>query len=367
MTSGAVAVARDALDPRLEIPARHVDGAGDMTLFPLVALAHVDEQRVVHLARLARVDLGDLVLGLLEEFPVTEHDFTNDSNVPGSAFRLPWRRTCRRRLRSRSSSPSWPCRRRLGRRRHARDAADARAAEGRSRASRRSADDLPTPAAAQIRAAYRNVAAREHRHDGAASATSTRSDPVVQLYRGIALYLGRLHRTTPRTCCGEAKKVGARHAVGAPGRQPAPSRSTRSATRRSGRSRPNAPARDRARACRARATSTRRARLRAAAQADAPGTTRGAGRRRGRALRQGQPERVVLATRPADAQVPEEPVGAVLPRAAARVDGPAGRGDRAVPQDGRARARSTELGRGAAQFLSESRRDRPGGTSSSTK
>ena len=55
-------VGGDALDARLEVAARHVHGAGDVALFPLVPLAHVDEERVGQLARCRRVDLGDLVL-----------------------------------------------------------------------------------------------------------------------------------------------------------------------------------------------------------------------------------------------------------------------------------------------------------------
>ena len=50
MTTGVVLVGDDALDPRLEVAARHVDGAGDVPLVPLVLLAHVDPRRAVELA-----------------------------------------------------------------------------------------------------------------------------------------------------------------------------------------------------------------------------------------------------------------------------------------------------------------------------
>src|SRR6185312_10720335 len=72
-------IRRDALDPRLEIPARDVDGARDPALLPLVALAHVDEERrvvtVEQLARAAGVDLVDGGLRLLEQLPVGRHGF----------------------------------------------------------------------------------------------------------------------------------------------------------------------------------------------------------------------------------------------------------------------------------------------------
>ena len=65
---------------------------------------------------------------------------------------------------------------------------------------------------------------------------------------------------------------------------------------------------------------------------------RGAGRGRGRALRRGQPLGVVLAARAARPPVPAQPVGALPPRAAARLDGAARAGDDGVPARTRARA-----------------------------
>ena len=59
----AGAVGDEALDPRLELAARDVDGAGDDALLPFLALAHVDEERLaLALARLGCADLVDLFL-----------------------------------------------------------------------------------------------------------------------------------------------------------------------------------------------------------------------------------------------------------------------------------------------------------------
>ena len=61
-------VAGRALDPRLEVPAGHVHGAGDVALLELVLLAHVDQQRpptvAVHdrVVDLARIHLANLLL-----------------------------------------------------------------------------------------------------------------------------------------------------------------------------------------------------------------------------------------------------------------------------------------------------------------
>ena len=75
----ARAVGRDAFDPRLEVPARDVDGAGDAALLPLVALADVDEQRrvlaVEQLLRAAGVDLFDRGLRVLQQLAVARHGF----------------------------------------------------------------------------------------------------------------------------------------------------------------------------------------------------------------------------------------------------------------------------------------------------
>ena len=177
---------------------------------------------------------------------------------------------------------------------------------------------------------------------------------------------GRATPTTPRTSLRAAKKARPRHAVG--GRRPTTC-STRStsvgypifrpiaAEPRCSSSGVAAPGRGAPALGASASTSARRG--------CAPRRRRGAGRRRGRAVRQGQPHRVVLAPRAADAHVPAQPVGALLPRPAARVDGPARRGGRAVPEGGRARARARELGRGAAQFLDAA--CNAGGTGSSKK
>ena len=85
----------------------------------------------------------------------------------------------------------------------------------------------------------------------------------------------------------------------------------------------------------------------------APPERRGrAGCRRGRAVRHGRPERVVLAARPAREAVPEEPDGAVPPRAAARMDG-SGRA-RGEGVQGRAGARARRRRSGRKQMRSSS-------------
>ena len=58
-----------ALDPRLEMTARHVGGAGDLALGDLLVLADVDDGDALVEERLdvRRVDLGDLALGLADE------------------------------------------------------------------------------------------------------------------------------------------------------------------------------------------------------------------------------------------------------------------------------------------------------------
>ena len=68
--------------------ARHVHRARDVTLVPLLVLAHVDEERrVVALVELARgrgVDLVDLGLHLVEYFAVGSHCYWKYS-VAGAA------------------------------------------------------------------------------------------------------------------------------------------------------------------------------------------------------------------------------------------------------------------------------------------
>jgi hypothetical protein len=46
-------IGRRGLDARLQIPARDVDRTGDVPLLPLVALPHVDEDRVLRLEKSA--------------------------------------------------------------------------------------------------------------------------------------------------------------------------------------------------------------------------------------------------------------------------------------------------------------------------
>ena len=69
-------VGSESLDARLEVPARHVDGARDVALAPLVLLADVDEDaRAEELLGARSVHLLDLGTDLLEQFPVGWHDF----------------------------------------------------------------------------------------------------------------------------------------------------------------------------------------------------------------------------------------------------------------------------------------------------
>src|SRR5205814_3129845 len=72
------------LDARLEVAARDVDRARNSSLGPCVQLAHVDDERTPvcgeQLARLGDVDLVDLRLDLLEQFPVARHRFRKCSD-----------------------------------------------------------------------------------------------------------------------------------------------------------------------------------------------------------------------------------------------------------------------------------------------
>ena len=312
---------------------------GNVTLFPLLALAHVHEQRVAQIARCSGVDLADLVLRLLEEFPVTEHGYTNDSNANRHPGYLGERNV--------DAPPDRPRRgrrgrrrRRIGRRRHPRHAADARAADGAEGAAAARQDAAhagrgPDPRGVQC------VAARNHPDDGAARSRvpEGRSRPALSRHRPL---LGRLHRRRPdRAATGEEGRR--RHAVAGPGRQHPPSRVPDRL--------PDVPAaRERSAAGEGLAPPGRRPPA-LGAQGLQPGGAavaerlRAAGRGRGLVLRQGQPQRVVLASGPAGAPVPEVPVGAVLPRSHARLDGPARGGDRAVPEGGRHGSRALRSAR----------------------
>ena len=76
---GLRAVAHGALDARLQVAARHVDGARDVALLELVLLAHVDDHGTVPVAvlklivDLARVHLLDLLLDVAEQFRAARH------------------------------------------------------------------------------------------------------------------------------------------------------------------------------------------------------------------------------------------------------------------------------------------------------
>ena len=67
-------VRHERLDPRLEVAAGNVDRAGQVTLLPLVLLAHVDEERTVGVVEAREHvrggDLVDLVLDLGEQLSI---------------------------------------------------------------------------------------------------------------------------------------------------------------------------------------------------------------------------------------------------------------------------------------------------------
>ena len=74
-----------ALDPRLEMPTRNVDRAGDVTLVPLVLLADVENERasgVDELARVGRIHLRDLGADLLQQLSVGRHRYRKYSFAP---------------------------------------------------------------------------------------------------------------------------------------------------------------------------------------------------------------------------------------------------------------------------------------------
>ena len=74
------------LDPGFQVAPRHVHRAGDPALLPLVALAHVDEERALVEQRLDTRGVGllDLGLGRLKQVAVGAHGFRlySDSVVP---------------------------------------------------------------------------------------------------------------------------------------------------------------------------------------------------------------------------------------------------------------------------------------------
>ena len=78
-------VRREGFDPGLEVAARNVDRARDLSLVPLVLLADVEEERrvdrVEELAGARGVHLLDLGANLLEKLPIVRHDFPKYSGV----------------------------------------------------------------------------------------------------------------------------------------------------------------------------------------------------------------------------------------------------------------------------------------------
>ena len=240
--------------------------------------------------RLARVDLVDLGLDLLEKFPVARHGFKNDSSAVRA---FPWPSRGPATLEPHVAAP------RASSLIVAVAGASSRPASvvGVTLATRQTPQqpkaqpgkpplgrDLPTPAAAQIRAAFKDWPHGQHRRRWSGSAASTRSDPVVQLYRGIALlWAGLPERRAGRARA--AKKLGRDTIMRGAGRQPAPpaSSSPRSEL-------PDLPA-DRGRTAlleqgsrlqAAGAPASRRERVYQRAARQQPERRRGAGRRRGR-------------------------------------------------------------------------------------
>ena len=77
-----------ALDARLEMAAGNVNGAGDVTLVPLVLLPDVEDERaagVDQLTRLGRVHLRDLGADLLEQLAVRRHRYRKYSFAPSAS------------------------------------------------------------------------------------------------------------------------------------------------------------------------------------------------------------------------------------------------------------------------------------------
>jgi hypothetical protein len=70
----------------LQVPAGNVHGAGDPTLLPLVALAHVDEEGAVieQVLGMLGVDLLDLGLDGVQQVSVRGHCFRLYSEYAGS-------------------------------------------------------------------------------------------------------------------------------------------------------------------------------------------------------------------------------------------------------------------------------------------
>ena len=325
-------------------------------------LAHVDEARVRRgrwPSRASTSAISSLIL--LEEFPVRRHGLkrivASRSGHPGY---LGVELSSRLRVR-RSSSPSLAVvAAGVGRRRHARDAADAdqpKALPG-SRRCRQGAAD------AGGRADPRRVPQRGRT---GASTTMESARPrvpeatrVVQLYRGLAL-LWAGYPADAEVALRSGEEGSAATRLG--GRRP-----TTSSTREYFRSdyptfRPLA-ARTRCSSGLAPAGAGppalgRAARLRAGRAAQRRTTTRPRSPRRSAASTRTTSTPSFSRLGPLTRSVPEEPVGPLLPRPAARLDGPARRGDRAVPEGGRARPEHRRSAQARRQFLDERSRVGP--------
>src|SRR5689334_20233562 len=76
---GRLAVRDGALDARLEVAARDVNGARNVAFGPFVALAHVDPDGAFDLLGAAYVDFRNLGLGGLEELAICAHNPVNGS------------------------------------------------------------------------------------------------------------------------------------------------------------------------------------------------------------------------------------------------------------------------------------------------
>ena len=174
--------------------------------------------------------------------------------------------------------------------------------------------NLPTPAAAQIRAAFKawpngSLATMEQ------LGREYPKDPVVQLYRGLALLLGRLRRRRRRRAA-QGEEGRPRHAVGGAGRQRAPSRVP-------GRLPDLPPARgeprcsSRARASRSRGTSTRRSRSTRAPRAPRRTTPRPRSPLRSRCFDKDNLNPAFSRLGPLTQQFPKSQTRALLPRSAA--------------------------------------------------
>ena len=202
-------VGDDAFDPALEVAARHVHGAGEVALLPLVDLAHVDPDGAGRSPARPRVDLGDLGLGLLEQLTIGRHLYINGSGTSRHSRATVARVSPATRVRllvggGRGRGG------RGGRRRRPRDAPGPAAADGAVQAAADAADragralDPRRRRPGGVRARPPKAAAQRARAARAASAQG--SGRAVQL-RHRAL-LRRLPRRRRRRRFRQAKKAG---------------------------------------------------------------------------------------------------------------------------------------------------------------